>query len=131
MKAKRLRSQVGQRISPYPVSHSKLQVTAACPICLRKSWLPRAFDQVPEGWGGLTLASDPWCPTAIIFRPMVRWPRGPSGQKGFYWEAIPQWQFESTYASLITQVHERFAMRMILWLETMGYDMSSARGRRG
>lgn len=125
--ARRRRSQVGQRISPWPVQPSRLQVNVTCPFCFRRSWLHRLFDLVPEGPDAYTTACDRWAPVPIELRVMRRWPRKPDGGRGFFWEAIPQSEFEQANQATVARVHRAFELRAIRWLDIMGVDVSSAR----
>jgi hypothetical protein len=121
VRKRRRRSQVGQRISPWAPAPSSLQVNVACPVCSRRSWAHRVFDLVPNGCGGLTEAYDRWQPMAVAYRAMRRWPRKPTGERGFFWETVTDWELEAEHPNLMSAIHERFARRMIAWLKLMGY----------
>jgi hypothetical protein len=122
---RRKRSQVGQRISPWPVQSSRLQLNVTCPFCFRRSWWHRLFDLTPDGMGGYTQASDRWAPVPIALRAMRRWPRKPDGGRGFCWESVPERDFDREHGQLVGKIHYRFALRAIAWLEHMGVDISA------
>ena len=119
--ARRKRSQVGQRISPWEPKPSPVQLNVACPICMRRSWYHRVFDMVPDGAGGYAPSYDPWEAVPLMYRAMRRWPRKPDGGRGFWWETIPDAEFEQKHAPLIHRVQDQFARRMLRWLAGMGY----------
>ena len=125
---KRKRSQVGQRISPWPVASSGLKVNVGCPLCYRASWLERIFEVTVDGHGNfMARGEDRWYPMDVDIRPMRRWPRKPSGGRGFYWERIPRPEFDEQFPRTVHLVRYFFAKRAIEWLELLGIDVSSAR----
>lgn len=113
-RAKRVRSQAGQRLVDYEPTPSAPKVTVWCPMCGHGSDL--------GSWYGPAHKLPEIAP--LVLTAKIRWPRKPDGGgRGFFWELV-----DPAYAVAMrpelegvgSEIIEIITCRMIDWIQACG-----------